>query len=186
MMEKRSLSKMKLLFKVTELMAENAHLAGELLRAQNKNEKSMMTSEREDELREEFKELMDERENIWKRKEEALMKEQYNEIMKLRDEFKEQLRSHDEEWIRKLNEKDNELKNEMKNVLELQNKLKEEKHRIQFDQVKLSEKNDRYILFIFSFLYFTVLIMNCLVTYILSLTFVSHSYIPYLTVMLLP
>ncbi|VDK57212.1 unnamed protein product [Gongylonema pulchrum] len=89
--------------KVSELMAENARLAGELLREQSG------LSERDSDQKQEVKKLLEEREAVWKSREQSLRQEQDQALMKQKQEFEHRLKQHDEKWMVKSREQFSDL-----------------------------------------------------------------------------
>uniref|UniRef100_A0A914ZML9 Nucleoprotein TPR n=1 Tax=Parascaris univalens TaxID=6257 RepID=A0A914ZML9_PARUN len=94
--------------KVSELMAENARLAGELLKERNRT--GWETVQEREDLRQEFTKRLQMRDEEWRKKVEEEQQKQSKEMQKLKDELAKRVQRRDEEWRTKV-EKELAVKN---------------------------------------------------------------------------
>lgn len=89
-------------------MAENARLAGELLKEHNRTERE--TAQEREDLRQEFTKRLQMRDDEWRKKIEEEQQKQSKEMQTLKDELAKRVQRRDEEWRTKV-EKELAVKN---------------------------------------------------------------------------
>lgn len=137
---------LKFFFQISELMAENARLAGELLKEQSRADEGNV--QRKDEV----EELLKERDEIWRSKEESLREEQRQELAKLKDEFERRLQQHDEKWMKRSREQLEDLEKAVHKV-KLENlELRSENERLKSEMKQMLESREQDERFAFHFL----------------------------------
>ncbi|MCP9264428.1 Viral A-type inclusion protein repeat-containing domain protein [Dirofilaria immitis] len=109
--------------KLSELMAENAHLAGELLKKHNLEDKELSKQNQQ------MEELLKNDEN-WKCKEKLLREENREKLKKAMEDFERRLQQCNEEWTIKSNNQMKILKREMDRMNDENEELRSQNERI--------------------------------------------------------
>ncbi|KAM3716509.1 Intracellular protein [Dirofilaria immitis] len=109
--------------RLSELMAENAHLAGELLKKHNLEDKELSKQNQQ------MEELLKNDEN-WKCKEKLLREENREKLKKAMEDFERRLQQCNEEWTIKSNNQMKILKREMDRMNDENEELRSQNERI--------------------------------------------------------